>query len=89
LYGSFDTEEEARNYLDKLREEGVIQEKKLGRPFSNPKDRYIRKTEAGTYSIQKHINGVKCYFGTYHNLQDAREERDYLESIDWDYDNME
>lgn len=27
--------------------------------------------------------------GTYRNLQDAREERDYLESIDWDYSNME
>lgn len=66
-----------------------IRDKKRGRPISKEQDRYIKKTKAGTYSIQKHINGVRGHFGTYRTLEDAREERDYLESIDWDYSNME
>ena len=28
-------------------------------------------------------------YGTYYSLEDARDERDFLESIGWDYDNME
>lgn len=89
VYGVFNSEEEARNYLEKLTREGVIRDKKRGRPISKEQDRYIKKTKAGTYSIQKHINGVRGHFGTYRTLEDAREERDYLESIDWDYSNME
>ena len=89
VIGSFNTEEEARKAYAKLLHDGVIQNKRRGRPISREIDRYIKKTKAGTYSIQKYVNGVKEHFGTYRTLEDAREERDYLESIDWDYSNME
>lgn len=55
----------------------------------NPENRYITKTHSGTYAIRKMVNGYYQHFGTYKTLEDAREERDYLESIGWDYDEME
>ena len=55
----------------------------------NPENRYITKTQSNTYAIRKMVNGYHQHFGTYKTLEDAREERDYLESIEWDYDNME
>jgi hypothetical protein len=89
VLGSFNTEEEARKAHAKLLHDGVIQEKKRGRPISKGINRYISFTKNGTYRIQKCVDGVKCYFGTFKTLENAQQERDYLESIDWDYDNME
>jgi len=89
VIGSFNTEEEAREAHAKLLHDGVIQNKRRGRPISREEDRYIKKNKSGTYRIQKSVHGVIGHYGTFRTIEDAREERDYLESIGWDYDNMD
>ena len=87
----FDTLKEAIDFKNKMIKEGVInpQSKPTGRPIKDYQNRYISKNVSGNWYIRKKVGGKICGFGTYHSLEDAREERDYLESIDWDYDNME
>ncbi len=85
----YPTEEEAREAHAKLLHDGVIQNKRRGRPISREEDRYIKKNKSGTYRIQKSVHGVIGHYGTFRTIEDAREERDYLESIGWDYDNMD
>lgn len=81
VYGRYDTREEAIQRRNQLIHDGVIQDRK-------EENRYISKKNRG-YFIQKNINGVVEYFGMFRTLEDAREERDFLESIDWDYSNMD
>ena len=64
----------------------IMTSNKRGRPH-NGDMRYLRKTKAGKYNIQKQVDGKIQSFGTY-TLNEAKEERNYLESIEWDYDNM-
>lgn len=81
--------QEAINYRNKLYEEGILKDltRKAGRHPSG-ENRYIRKSGRG-YNIQKMINGSMESFGTFSSLDDARNERDLLESIDWDYSNID
>ena len=94
LKRSFKTLQEAQEYKNKLRKHGLLKKAKPtppGRPFKKYEDRYLQKTinvSCISYTIKKKLNGKYETFGTYHNLQDAREERDFLESIGWDYENM-
>ena len=81
VYGRYDTREEAIQRRNQLIHDGVIQDRKK-------ENRYISKKNRG-YFIQKRINDVVEYFGMFRTLEDAREERDFLESINWDYDNMD
>lgn len=83
------TPDEAIILKEQLIREGIIKPKLVGvqgKPYSL---RYIRRTPQGHYQINKWIEDRQFCFGTYKTLEDAREERDYLEQIDWDYDNME
>lgn len=89
VIGVFDTLKEAIDFKKKMIQEGVINPKRTRRPFKDYQNRYIQKTPAGNWTIRKKVGAKMEGFGTYHSLEDAREERDYLESIDWDYDNME
>lgn len=82
-FGYYDTLEEAIRERDLLIKDGMLVPKVQQRDT-----RYIRRVK-GKYRIQKNINGKMEYFGTFNTLDDARDERDYLESIDWDYSNME
>lgn len=52
----------------------------------NP-NRYITSTKYG-YKVQRTINGKPVYAGTYKTLTEARKERDYMEQIRWDYNNI-
>lgn len=49
----------------------------------------LQQTPNGHWRIVKMINGERGTYGTYRTLEDAMHERDYLESIGWDYDNMD
>lgn len=89
IYGKFGTKEEAIQYRNKLIENGTIKSRLGLHKIKYYPDRYIKKTPAGTYVITKRCNGKSEHFGTYKTLEDARDERDYMESIGWDYDNME
>ena len=93
LQRGFGTLQEAQEYKQKLRKYGLLQKQKpKGRPFKNYDNRYIYKQvypNITSYTIKKKIGEKKESFGTYHTIEDAREERDFLESIDWDYSNME
>lgn len=51
-------------------------------------DRYIQPS-GDKYRIQKHINGVRIHFGTCNTLEEARAERDFFESINWDWDMLD
>lgn len=81
-YATFDTVEEAEAKVEELEQNGW---KGIEKPKYDRKRRYVYLTRFGTYQIKKRDT---CY-GTYHRLEDAIAERDYLESIDWDYDNMD
>ena len=91
----FKTLREAQEYKEKLRKQGLLRKatgNPHGRPFKNYENRYIQKYEHSnytSYTISKKVGEKVESFGTYHSLEDAREERDFLESIDWDYSNME
>lgn len=82
------TLDEALQKKQELLQQGKLRPLLRGQ-HRNPENRYITKTPAGTYAIGKRLHGKREHFGTYKTLEDAREERDYLESIGWDYDNME
>ena len=47
--------------------------------------RYIRDNPSGTYSIVKQGE----YYGTFYRLEDALEERDLLEKVNWNYDELD
>lgn len=93
LQRGFPTLREAQEYKNQLRQQGLLKKAKgTGRPIKHHENRYIhiyKHPNITSYAIQKKIDGKIQHYGTYHNLQDAREERDFLESIDWDYSNME
>lgn len=88
-YGKFRTADEAIQHRNKLVKQGTIKPRLGVHKIKYYPDRYIIKTPANTYAILKRHNGKNEHFGTYNTLEDAREERDYWESIGWDYDNME
>ena len=92
VLGRFKTPEEAIQFKRECLHDGRIKQYPQGRPISKHENRYIqsKKHKSKTsYTIQKVIGGVHYTYGTYYSLEDARSERDFLESIGWDYDNME
>lgn len=84
-----DTPQEARQQKQKLIREGKLLQRKRGRPTKKHEDRYIRETPHHKYAIQKYVDKKMQHYGIYNTLEEARNERDYLESIDWNYDNIE
>lgn len=66
-------------YRDVLIENGVIH------PYKENPQRYIHKTRNNTWIIQKDNQT----YGTYKNLNDAMDERDWLERNNWNYDELE
>ena len=92
VLGRFHSLEEALKLKAELLEKGVIRPQRRGPPIATQEDRYIQVNthrNKTSYTIQKWVDGCNQTFGTFGSLEDAREERDYLESIGWDYDNME
>lgn len=83
------TLEEALQLKQELIKQGKIVPRLRGPHPRDYEDRYINETKSGTYQIRKMVDGEPSHFGTFKTMEDAREERDYLESIGWDYDNME
>lgn len=49
--------------------------------------RYIIPCNSG-FQVRRSLNGEVVYAGTFKTLQEAITERDFMESINWDYDNM-
>ena len=86
-YGSFKTLEEAIEYRDLCIERDWDEQLM---PRNNPTAfnpmKYIKKTPAGNYRIQKWENGTSEHYGTYLTLFDAMQERDLLIEHNWDYD---
>ena len=89
VYGWYDTREEAIQHRNQLVREGVITSRVGKHRIKNYENRYIQKTHSNKYRIQKKIDGVIQHFGVFHTISEAREERDYLERIGWDYSEME
>lgn len=88
LYGRYNTPEEAIHKRNQLVEDGTIRPRQGQHRIKNYDDRYIHK-RGSVYRIGKKVDGRMEHFGVFKSLEDAREERDYLESIDWDYGNMD
>ena len=88
IYGKFQEPEEAIQLRNKLIQEGTLKERRGKHRIKDWQNRYIKKTYNGKYAVQKQVNGEYCWFGVWNTLEDAIDERDYLESIGWDYDNM-
>jgi len=82
-YGNYSTYKEALEKVKKLVDSGILRVPVHERPL-----RYIQPTASGHWTIRKTINGERHTYGTYKTLEDAQHERDYLEQIGWDYDNM-
>ena len=82
-YGNYPTYKEAFEKAQQLIDEGTLQKPVCQRPL-----RHIQRTASGNWTIRKTINGERHTYGTFKTLADAMNERDYLESIGWDYDNM-
>ena len=83
-----DSEEEAIKERDRLINEGKIIPQRRGRKPRCEEDRYIRRVK-GKYTLQKSINGKTEYFGTFKTLEEARSERDLLESINWKWEDVD
>ena len=88
-YGSFKERADAIQLRNKLIQDGTLKERWGKHRIKDWNKRYIYETQDGKYSIQKQVNGEYCSFGVWNTLEDAIDERNYLESIGWDYDNME
>ena len=84
-----DTEEEAKQHKTRLIMEGKLIPHNVGRQPKNYENRYIQKRHNKKYVIQKYVDKKIQHFGTYNNIEEARKERNYLESINWNYDNIE
>lgn len=87
-YGTYNTLEEAIQKRNKLAEQGIIKELRGKHRIRNHEDRYIYKYNT-RYYIRKVVNKKQEHFGVFNTMEDAREERDFLESIGWDYSNMD
>lgn len=86
-YGTYLDLDDAIQLRDKLVSEGVIKSR-VGLHRLRGDTRYITHYD-GRYCIYKNVDGRQEYFGSFKTLEEAMMERDYLESIDWDYSNME
>lgn len=86
-FGTFNTLKEAheyRNFLIKQNWE-LKYKKRTSRKYNLPKYIY-QKPGKNTFIIQKTVNYQQVHFGTYHSLEEAVHERDFYQSIDWDFD---
>lgn len=87
-YGGYDTLEEARkrrDYLVSIDWDEPKTFRKYERIERDDSMKYIYLDKrSGNYFIKK---GDECY-GTFKSLDDAKNERDYMVSIDWDYGDM-
>lgn len=86
-YGYYKTLREAIQRRDQLIQNGIITDRR-GRPIKNFQNRYIYKHK-DKYYLKKVVNKQSEHFGTFNTLEEAQRERDYLESIHWDYTNMD
>ena len=77
-WGSFPTLEEAKQY----RKYYMSKNWEVNPCFK--RDRYI-SFENGCYQVIKIIDGVKNYFGSFHNYNDAKHERDICMACNWDF----
>ena len=82
-WGSFNTLEEAKLYRAYY-----MGKKWMVNPhFRNRDNRYICEQE-GSYIVRKRISGVLNYFGTFKDLQKARDERDKCIACNWDLEQI-
>lgn len=89
ILGKFDTPAEAIRYRDKLIREKKIIPQRRGRKRENEEDRYIQKARNGKYTIQKCVNGKIQHYATCNTIEEAREERNILEQIGWNWENID
>lgn len=85
-YGIYDTIEEARKIRDELEKNGW--KKSPTRKNKNKTPRYIHKDKYNRYIIGKSIGGDNQYFGEFKTRSEAVEERDYLITHNWNYDDV-
>lgn len=88
VYGRFKDKGQAISLRNKLVHNGTIVRLQGRHRIKNWEDRYIQYRN-GKYYINKQVGKRFEYFGVYKTIEEARSERDYLESIAWDYSNME
>lgn len=84
-FGAYDTIEEAIIVRDAIECAGWLKCEANRPRYSNPLPKYIRYNRNG-YQVFKRLNGKIETFGTFHNLEDAVNERDYLVNVDWNLD---
>lgn len=91
-FGLFDTLQEAREYRDFLEKHNWNQKyRKIQHhnfqwnKYNLPKNIHYNKQQ-NTYNVRKVFNYKQVHFGTYHSLEEAVHERDFYQSIDWDFD---
>ena len=82
-WGSFTTLEEAKLYRAYYIGKNWI----VNPHFRNRETRYIREQE-GVFIVNKRTNGKLDYFGTFQNLEDAKNERDICIACNWDLDQI-
>lgn len=87
-FGRYDTEKEAQTRVEFLKKHNwdtkYAKEKKSRN--KDPRRRYITQTKKGSWKIQRVINGQLIHFNTFSTLEDAIEERDWLEKAGWTYE---
>ena len=88
-YGSYDTIEEARKIRDKLeKNEWKKIPTRKNEKNKNKTPRYIQKDKYNKYVLIKSIDGDFQYFGTFKTRSAAVEERDFLITHNWNYDDV-
>lgn len=82
-FGIYSTIEAALQRVQELQENNWIDTKKYRR-WKLKEHRHIYKTKSGKYAIKR----KNIHWGTFNTIEDAIDETRFLNSIDWDYDNM-
>lgn len=85
-FGCYDTLEEAVKRRDYMLDNGWSREGISVKHYRERTEemKYLTRTGNGRWRITKNNEN----YGTFKELSDAMDERDYLVSIDWDYGNM-
>lgn len=87
-YGTFNTYNEAIQERRRQQQEGWKQRRIKAYGQNNPY-RHVYKTPLGKYTVKKKIDGVVTYFAQCSTIEEAVEERDFFESINWDWDMLD
>lgn len=88
-FGTFNDKESARKYKEFLEKHNwdtkyIKRKRKKGAPQGDDSKNISFNTSTQKWVVQYYHDGRHYYFGCFDSFEEAREERDFWKSINWD-----